>query len=1060
MGKTNDKTAKATNAAGSKSKSKSSPSSPSSSSSTMTTETLLSQLVTSLATGARSVQNLPLGDDFEYHNSFPEFTKLLETTQHKLLKTIQRTIEQTTTTIVGSASSPDDDVGGVSSNSNNISSSLISQFSELLGGGGENDDFLSTMESLDDPMLWETCTDLCDALLEQAEATIASSWSSSGTAIGGSGSTSTPGNPPPPLPKGHRVLQGIVDMDKPQDVYKFGGGRSNNNKNNDREQVFIPPFIRRKFFAKTPLDLTTLEPGHGIDTKNGESKSRNMTLPSSTSTSGGEQPEIVAPSQHLPHIYQDELQALKKGSDDEDNTHSYPSWVFDVVDSTGTSSSTPPPNMKFERTPTNTLLQNAIWIDTLEDLQELSTLLQKGTTTETTETRSDDGGVDTIKTLKNEPFVKEIAIDLEAHSYRTFAGMICLIQMSFEVPVVVLDDDDDDDSRSNRVERKDYLIDPFPIWDHIHDALAPTLANPKIVKIFHGADSDVSWLQRDFGLYVVNMFDTGRAARALQLPSFGFAFLLEKYVDGIEKADKTHQLSDWRQRPLPASMKEYAILDTHYLLRIYRALKYELSQSKRTSIEEVLEESRKVCTIRYVPDAFRPNGYKSIMATKRKGRSGRQTKSRSQTDLTGRQEEVLKRLWDWRDQVARQNDESCMYVCSNTALLRLAMGCPTNLSKMQSLLQPMPPLVLRNAKNILDLIQTMETKGTSNAVNKDRSTAAIEKITGQPFDKISSSFGEAGLELSNNKTNADNAGSDDEIAEIITSSSEDEGNDDLKQTERTRRRRGLIFHKGNNGHFSQCYTNHSLQLLQSRSAPRGNRIGIIDGLGTVLVTHSAVDSIKKALDDAKTISSKIHSEGEIRGIPGLSYTSGVDFDDANKDTEMNDHHEFSNETLVEEENEEEFKLPKTVRQTYRDSSSWNRTTKKKGIKRETDSNEALSNDQSTQKKDEDKLDSKKEEKPKTDSPKKTIDYSKIGSIGAFAIPKSASSTTSNPFFAGAALQGGYLNKQFASGGPPTKKRPRDDTGGASESGKKKNPRQQIERPEKRSEGRSQAYRPR
>ena len=32
--------------------------------------------------------------------------------------------------------------------------------------------------------------------------------------------------------------------------------------------------------------------------------------------------------------------------------------------------------------------------------------------------------------------------------------------------------------------------------------------NPDIVKIFHGADWDVKWLQRDFGIYVVNMFDT------------------------------------------------------------------------------------------------------------------------------------------------------------------------------------------------------------------------------------------------------------------------------------------------------------------------------------------------------------------------------------------------------------------------------------------------------------------------------------------------------------------------------------------------------------------------
>lgn len=39
---------------------------------------------------------------------------------------------------------------------------------------------------------------------------------------------------------------------------------------------------------------------------------------------------------------------------------------------------------------------------------------------------------------------------------------------------------------------------------------------------------DIEWLQKDFGLYVVNMFDTGQAARYLKYSSAGLAYLLKE----------------------------------------------------------------------------------------------------------------------------------------------------------------------------------------------------------------------------------------------------------------------------------------------------------------------------------------------------------------------------------------------------------------------------------------------------------------------------------------------------------------------------------------------------
>lgn len=40
--------------------------------------------------------------------------------------------------------------------------------------------------------------------------------------------------------------------------------------------------------------------------------------------------------------------------------------------------------------------------------------------------------------------------------------------------------------------------------------LSTFLMGTLVDQVFHGADSDILWLQRDFHMYVVNMFDTAK----------------------------------------------------------------------------------------------------------------------------------------------------------------------------------------------------------------------------------------------------------------------------------------------------------------------------------------------------------------------------------------------------------------------------------------------------------------------------------------------------------------------------------------------------------------------
>lgn len=69
---------------------------------------------------------------------------------------------------------------------------------------------------------------------------------------------------------------------------------------------------------------------------------------------------------------------------------------------------------------------------------------------------------------------------------------------------------------------------------------------PRPSQVFHGADSDMEWLQRDFGVYVVRLFDTHQASRALNLARHSLDHLLTHFCN--VSSDKRFQLADWRIR--------------------------------------------------------------------------------------------------------------------------------------------------------------------------------------------------------------------------------------------------------------------------------------------------------------------------------------------------------------------------------------------------------------------------------------------------------------------------------------------------------------------------------
>ncbi|EPS43447.1 hypothetical protein H072_2568 [Dactylellina haptotyla CBS 200.50] len=265
---------------------------------------------------------------------------------------------------------------------------------------------------------------------------------------------------------------------------------------------------------------------------------------------------------------------------------------------------------------------SAIWVDSPQTLKEMVHQLSKA---------------------------EEIAVDLEHHDYRTYIGLVCLMQIS--------------------TREQDWIIDTLALRDEL-EILNEIFANPRIVKVFHGAFMDMIWLQRDLNLYVVGLFDTYEAARSLGFTGHSLAFLLKKYINF--DADKSYQLADWRVRPIPKDMLDYARSDTHFLLYIYDNMKNELitkSSPEEDKIDTVLNHSKDTTLKTYDTEPYDSTngsgsrGWLSIL-------------KHNAIHFTDEQFAVFKAVHAWRDRVAREEDDNPNFVMSKNHLLSFARQMP------------------------------------------------------------------------------------------------------------------------------------------------------------------------------------------------------------------------------------------------------------------------------------------------------------------------------------------------------------------------------------------------
>ena len=170
-----------------------------------------------------------------------------------------------------------------------------------------------------------------------------------------------------------------------------------------------------------------------------------------------------------------------------------------------------------------------------------------------------------------------IGVDLEYHKESlqgSKVGFICLLQIS-----------------SLKV---DYVFDAFKLGENLAKMIAPIFSSWKILKLFHGSDTDLKWLKSCLGLDLVNIYDTSRAEMHINKFKTAPSLLnLAKQYLGFE-LDKSYQISDWRVRPLPSAMLEYARKDASTLLLLF-VKQNEIIINQSDLFKVVLEDMIRVC---------------------------------------------------------------------------------------------------------------------------------------------------------------------------------------------------------------------------------------------------------------------------------------------------------------------------------------------------------------------------------------------------------------------------------------------------------------------------------
>jgi len=255
-------------------------------------------------------------------------------------------------------------------------------------------------------------------------------------------------------------------------------------------------------------------------------------------------------------------------------------------------------------------------------------------------------GVDRLEAAIDEMLAaRRYSLDVESDGFHSYAGRVCIVTLSTEHRDVVIDTLalGEQTARLGRlVERKD----------------GPCL--------MHSGHNDVLALKREFEFEFGFVQDTSVASTLLGFTHTGLSALCDMFL-GF-KLEKELQRHDWARRPILPEHVSYLINDTKHLFKVHDLITQQIE--KHGLIDEYEIECRAVASSVPIEREFDPERFRKI-------------KGALELDDVGRG--ILRKLYGWRNEAARQLDRAAFRVASDQTLLEITRTRPTNREELARL---------------------------------------------------------------------------------------------------------------------------------------------------------------------------------------------------------------------------------------------------------------------------------------------------------------------------------------------------------------------------------------